>query len=871
MLWISTNNGMYYYDGNEIHKKSNLDGLFTNDIIKIKVDHLNYTWPVGFDNQVNYIYNDKVKAVKSVKNLNLRHYSFYWGKNNDWFLLNDTLPYYYNLRDNRFTELSLPNKTRLLSIDQYGRMLLNRRNFLFCYDYLNNKIVFSLKGDFSPLNKRFENTILLTNQLGEVFKVEKDRLKPIPNADYYLNDYANPDEVKIIRNDTLFELKNNSVQAAYKLSINTNVENKHYPKICCYNKTLTVTYKQRIEIIKDYTKFNDNEVCKVEDSEAIVAIYKNKNDYTIIPKYQDAYTLSGEIITNNIVTLSSFKINDSIVLISHQKGIVLLNLFSNKSTQYDELYSFQVIENTDSVFYFLNQGSVVKMHGNQIDVIAKRQMFDRYSFVEKIDNSKMLLLTEQDSLFTVDSSGRFSFLRLLLNVSDIKTLNDSIALVASPTGLMRFNFKENSLSNLGFNQTFFKIELDENHVFCIGNDDILILNKDLTYFNNLSKFSFDENLIKYATLFDSLFIYIKGDFLFEKNGFDKTDLLETPQIKINHPALNNISLNKAEITPQSIQDHFTLDVISLFNNQDYSIKYCVNNQNKFEEVVDNKIDFNVKYIDRLTIKIENKFTHQELIVKEVLFTKKFSFLYLWSNEIIIILALILFVYASVISVSFIYKKKQQRLLEQAKSDLKVLQLQMNPHFLYNSLNTFQGLIFKSDKLFANKFLISLNNLFRYYFNYSEKLYISLEDELLFIREYISVQKIRFENVFEYEEHIDLKDYKLNELFIPSMIIQPMVENSIHHGFKNITTGGKVDLSIIEDAKFLTIKIKDNGGGFDLEKKEGNDRYNATEVIKKKIDIINRNNKLKAKFNVTNTENGVVATIKLNKKLCLKPL
>jgi tetratricopeptide (TPR) repeat protein len=151
-------------------------------------------------------------------------------------------------------------------------------------------------------------------------------------------------------------------------------------------------------------------------------------------------------------------------------------------------------------------------------------------------------------------------------------------------------------------------------------------------------------------------------------------------------------------------------------------------------------------------------------------------------------------------------------LEAAQLQLKALRAQMNPHFLYNALNSIQAHISGNDPSTASRYLAKFAKLMRQSLEYSETEAISLEDEIEFIRDYLFInQHLRFEGKLEYTIHVD--DEIEEDIFgLPTMILQPYVENAIEHGLRSREHGHiQIEFRLQEPDTMLCI-IEDNGIG-----------------------------------------------------------
>lgn len=154
----------------------------------------------------------------------------------------------------------------------------------------------------------------------------------------------------------------------------------------------------------------------------------------------------------------------------------------------------------------------------------------------------------------------------------------------------------------------------------------------------------------------------------------------------------------------------------------------------------------------------------------------------------------------------------------SRMELKVLRAQMNPHFIFNALNSIQHQLFSRDFKSANAFISRFAKLLRSNLHYSAQEFIDVHEEIAFVTNYMELEKYRFENLFDYEiitENFDESD----SFTLPPFLIQPLLENCVKHAFKNMERGGKIELILKKiDEHHLEVLCFDNGKGipFDFE-------------------------------------------------------
>lgn len=159
-------------------------------------------------------------------------------------------------------------------------------------------------------------------------------------------------------------------------------------------------------------------------------------------------------------------------------------------------------------------------------------------------------------------------------------------------------------------------------------------------------------------------------------------------------------------------------------------------------------------------------------------------------------------------------QKKNLEMEQVRAELNFLQSQMNPHFLFNTLNAILVVCTKNNYSDVTDIIKSLSKLLRRLLAWKEDI-VTLEEEILFIEMYLKIEKFRFRDKFAYELDIDpgALQYK-----IPKMSIQPLVENACKHGIQTIEGGGVVKISASVSDGRLRVSVQDNGKGIEPQKR-----------------------------------------------------
>ena len=154
---------------------------------------------------------------------------------------------------------------------------------------------------------------------------------------------------------------------------------------------------------------------------------------------------------------------------------------------------------------------------------------------------------------------------------------------------------------------------------------------------------------------------------------------------------------------------------------------------------------------------------------------------------------------------------EQRLSQlKTKAELAALRAQINPHFLFNALNSIASLI-PADPRAAEEMVQRLSHMFRYTLEASSHDTVQLSEELALVREYLEIEKVRLGQRLSYEI---VADPELSTLKLPGLLLQPLVENSVKHGITPGREGGHISVLCRREEDRCRIEIKDTGKGFD---------------------------------------------------------
>ncbi len=234
----------------------------------------------------------------------------------------------------------------------------------------------------------------------------------------------------------------------------------------------------------------------------------------------------------------------------------------------------------------------------------------------------------------------------------------------------------------------------------------------------------------------------------------------------------------------------------------------------------------------------------------------------------VIYSLILLILLTALAAFFFYRSNRQQKLANNLLALKSLRSQMNPHFIFNALNSVNSYIAKNDEKSANRYLSDFSLLMRAVLENSEEDFIPLSKEIELIRLYLKLEKARFPDKFDYQVKID-SEVELNQFEIPPMLLQPYVENAVWHGLRYMEDMGKLTVRVNKEKDHLQLIIEDNGIGRKQSAKlktkhQSDQKSTGMKNIRDRIEILNKMGRHQIGVEVTDLEkDGTGTRVKLS--------
>lgn len=197
----------------------------------------------------------------------------------------------------------------------------------------------------------------------------------------------------------------------------------------------------------------------------------------------------------------------------------------------------------------------------------------------------------------------------------------------------------------------------------------------------------------------------------------------------------------------------------------------------------------------------------------------------------------------------IQKEKQRIKREMDKVRLTALKAQMNPHFIFNSLNSIRSYIIVNETKQASNYLTKFSKLIRLILEYASTDYVTLKEEIAALKLYVELEQMRFREQFDFTIEVDPR-LDLEKVQIPPLLFQPYIENAIWHGLTPKSGEKAVSLTIIKENNEIFCTIRDNGVGRNYAKKTGHDPDKKSMALSLTLDRINLINPDSNKKNVS---------------------
>lgn len=370
--------------------------------------------------------------------------------------------------------------------------------------------------------------------------------------------------------------------------------------------------------------------------------------------------------------------------------------------------------------------------------------------------------------------------------------------------------------------------------------------------NSVTKFFLKENDL----------IFLSYGRIYQFKGRKKKQLETIPKLTLDSIFFGSQKVNISELsrlpfTSNSFTAHYHCYDLEKYKR--IRIQYRILGLDpEWKEAPMSQSPIKIHYLPFGAYKFEIRLLYNDLVKS----TKEFRFeiekpLYLRTGFLIMLILLFLVLVFALYKwrINVLEKKNRKKFeIQKIKYDaldskLKSLRSQMNPHFIFNSLNSIQSLILNQETDKSLDYVAIFSSLVRKTLNYSDNNFLLIEEEIEFLTLYLELESLRMPEEFSYSFHNNAP-LATN---IPSMLIQPFVENSIHHGLLHKSGAKHIDISfdLSDDETFLRCIVEDNGVGRKAAKKYNISSHDSfsLKAIKQRIDVLGQKYKKSANYQV----------------------
>lgn len=896
-MWFATDAGVSRFNGYEFENFDTSDGLTDNDIFYITEDNKKRIWFGTYNCQLSYFKNDSIYPFKYNDVLNdsligtYRLVSFDIDKyDNIWMgFLNKGLKKIDN--QGNFQSISKQD----IGIDNVYIIKQEEKIFYglstgktkkdkylgtsFFYQDITTNEKKHFKSNITP--KYIDSHVILADSCSSSFLI-KARF----DLFYYFNQ------------------KNNSFKQLFlpKNLLNTRINGLFWEKEYLYFSTNHGVFKCSIKsdsIIIQENFLKEERVAKVfKDSEAGYWFQTLENG-TI-------YSPSLLISNNNMKSLidkkdqvSNLEIDEkgNLFFVVEGKGLFVRNQLSGKiqklsTTKKDQRITIfynpkfkRTFINTNSNSYYYKNGKIV-LQKNILNVFGKIIIEDSslfytggngYFYVHNphetiFSRTQEFLVTDlckyQNKIWVGTTTG----IKLYQNkkitdftsdskytssaITKIKELNDSILLIGTRSnGLLVI--KRDSIvdiineGNGIINNLIRTIHVDNEGTIWIGTSTgISRINYnsvgDYAIYNLTKKQGFSSEINKIDSYKNTIYLATKkGLQEFDRNNI-LTNIIPPPlyitSFIVNEKEKDITNNNHFSYTENNVNIKYEALNYKSLGDIEYQYR-LVGTTTKWEVTTTRNVRYSAlkpgKYIFEIIAKNEDGIQSKMASISLTINPPFWLTWWFLSLAIIIVVALIYFTIKYQLKQ---IKKKNTIEKKMIELELKALRSQMNPHFIFNTLNSIQDFIGENNFKETNRYITMFSMLIRTVLNLSEKGLITIYEEVEMLRLYLDLEKIRFDEQFDYKIIVSNElddDYDK----IPSMLLQPYIENAIWHGLMNNTKKGLITIDIAIENKFLKCIITDNGIGRERAneiklKRNINHKSLGMSITKERLDLLN---------------------------------
>ena len=920
-IWVASDAGVSRFDGKSFKNFSIDDGLPDNQVLQVKEDRTGRIWFLSLNGKLSYFYKGRIfneanSNLLKVLKFNEIIVSFYedskgriWlGSNKNRLYVWDgkyLIKYISKNHQKQFIQTFIheDQSGAIWAISQQATMVFKGSKFYSSpkkIAALSDKTIANLSGNrLIYLDKDGLNLQVNQHKL-EQFKIPKRFL--IENQGYI---YATESDLWLSNNDGIFQLSRNGKIQQYLEDIPSSQVIKDRNDNMWFTTTdgiyMLPKQENRMYVLNKSTGLGSDNVRSITkdarnrlwlglDNASIDILdiktsgiqrieLADKRKYRSIKQLYAAVDQVYFASENGLGRIQDIYTGRKTTFLQERNNSVFaVKDFSiGKNKELAVATSSGVIELTDHLTNFMFTAT---------DLKAGKNFYPNRAYSVAYDNKGALWLSNTEGLKQVNS-GKLRSLAdkshiLQQRINDIKTFADGTIVLASDGFGLIFIKDDKIIKRITVNEGLAdnickKLFLIENHAWVVTNNGINRVCIDgkhpeiegFEYTNPLLKNNVNDLYIGKDTAY---FATSNGLVYFFKKKFD--ELNEAPDVLIssitNNKKIVEVDSSSIKLDPSANNITFFFSAID-FSNQNITYRYRLKPEDNWTETKSRRLEFSSlspgNYRFEVSAKSNNtKWSspaHVSFNLEEHFWQRN------WFIVILVAAASFTFYKIAVVITKWQKNQEQKQLVLKHKIlilEQRALQAMMNPHFIFNVMNSIQHYINTQDTTNANRILTGFARLIRKNLEICTKSFISLDEELEYLNLYLSLEKKRFGSKFNYSIELDPEIDK-EDVYIPSMLLQPYVENAIWHGLMPKEEGGqlKIELMLDQEARSLVIAIIDDGVGIDnsIRIKAGTHVSKGMSLTEERINLLNQIESSNIEIDIfQNGESGTIVRIRI---------
>jgi hypothetical protein len=861
-IWFATDEGVSRFDGRNFKEfksqnKSGKSGSF------LKKDNFGRIWYENFDGYINYVQNDSVYKINQGNPMGFINYSIYKNQliycTQKGYEILDLKTFKIikkqNLPDHRtcFIE-TVGYKTRFFD-PSLKTITLNKKTLSSSSNRLTVPLVAPI---FTTSNPIYCTDKSNTNK--KMYKIENGKAIPLfefNSSQTIQNLYFLQNKFWICTNKGLLVLDKNGKQLNNKPYFENFSITSFY--IDNEKKYWIGTLNDGVLRFSDFSEIQSDQkeikplLLSAENSKLFIGsengrIYSISNDFRSLkelplkcknqilyinnthPKFNfiaadgmHKTNKNFEVLAHETYALKSIDFvtkNEAIIAVSGFIGFVNIGNAIAKS----EVGNFQYIDKhyhlkdnirgksaiwnlVDNEALFLTNMGLFSYKNNRLLELKLDDKKTGFRSIKKANN-RIYILTDDDKLYHY-SNGKFEFIKTgLENITFFKSIKNNIYLGTKNAIYVLKNNVAQKIETIKITEKIQDLQIDENYFYVLSKQNIIRFNKNNTKPN--------QN---------------KSPLYLEKIWVNNEDFTNKEKSKLRYN-----------------QNDIRLQVAMIDYTKTNSVFYRINNES-WKEILNNGNILQLSSLSPNQYQIEFSNQKNGYILQKVNFEIQCPFwekIWFYILLSLLITALIIAIYYNRLKQIttknnlIIDKLKLENYLSESR--VKLIKAQMNPHFFFNALNTIQSYITTNETEEATNYLNKFSRLTRMILEMTDKNWITIEDELRMQTLYLDLQKVRLS---DFDFQIEMNQKNISQITIPTMLLQPYIENAIIHGLAHKLGPKRLHIDFNVENNRLKISIKDNGIGIEkatkinLKNTSKNTSF-ATKATLERLEIINRN-------------------------------